>query len=79
MLSGGPGAEGSTIIAAEREQCSVDPDATSAGRGVQRDIDRSMTGIGEAGPLVEREVGVGIPQHKCGDAAALEFLAKAAG
>ena len=43
------------------------------------DVDGGVIGVGKDGALVEGEVGVGVAQHQSWDAAALEFLAQAAG
>ena len=79
MLREGPGTEGAAIVFSIGKQRGVDAHAVTAGGGVQRDVDGGVIGVGEDGALVEREVGVGIAQHQSRDAAALQFLAQAAG
>src|SRR5450631_2413143 len=78
MLGGGPGPEGSTIIATERKHRSVDTDSVTVGGGVHGDIDGGVVGVGEDGALVDGEIRVGVTEHQRGDAAALQLLAQAA-
>ena len=79
MLGEGPGAEGTAVVVSVGKKRSVDADAVTIGGSVQRDVDGGVVRVGEEGALVERNVGVGVAQHQSCDAAALQFLAQAAG
>src|ERR1700678_4517553 len=79
LLRRGPGMEWSAIVAAVGHQGGVDADSVAAGGGVQRDVDRDAIVVSEVSALIEAERGVGISQIENGDAAALQFLAEAAG
>ena len=45
---------------------------------MQCHVDGGMIGVCEYCALIDRQIGVGVAQNQCGDAAAFEFLAQAA-